>query len=148
MYYKFFEIPVARQLMRQAKVIPIAGQKENPAILEAAFAQIAAELRAGELICIFPEGRLTRTGQLEPFQHGILKALADYPVPVIPLALKGLWGSIFSLAPGRRWLRAPWRFRRRMELEIGPAIPAADFSMAKLEGAIRGMLGETIEPSA
>ena len=96
MYYKFFSIPIARYFMKQAKVIPIASRKENEAIMESAFEKISFQLRDQEGVCIFPEGTLTDNGELKPFKPGLLKILENDAVPVVPVVLHGLWGSIFS----------------------------------------------------
>ena len=74
---------------------------------ERAFADVATALGQGELVCIFPEGRLSPTGSLQPFQHGIERIVAETPVPVVPVALAGLWGSIFSRANDAA--RTSWR---------------------------------------
>ena len=82
--------------MKQAKVIPIASRKENEAIMESAFEKISFQLRDQEGVCIFPEGTLTDNGELKPFKPGLLKILENDAVPVVPVVLHGLWGSIFS----------------------------------------------------
>ncbi|OZB62377.1 MAG: glycerol acyltransferase, partial [Lysobacterales bacterium 13-68-4] len=119
MYYRIFNTPLLRWLFRTAKAIPIAGQKEDPAVLEAAYEAIDAALADGELVCIFPEGGLTRDGAIAPFRPGVEKILARHPVPVVPMALRGLWGSVWSRRDsmlGRS--RLPRRFRARVELEV------------------------------
>ncbi|HEX4986797.1 MAG TPA: MFS transporter [Burkholderiales bacterium] len=96
MYYAIFEVPVLNFLFRAMKAIPIAGSKESPEVLEQAYESIAAALSAGELVCIFPEGQLTRDGSIGPFRPGVARILERTPVPVVPMALSGLWRSIFS----------------------------------------------------
>ncbi len=101
MDHRIFKVPVLGALFRLAKAIPIAPQKEDPAAYEAAFREAAQVLREGDLLGIFPEGAITRDGQLQPFKGGIMKILeqaqADgLAVPVIPMALTQLWGSFFS----------------------------------------------------
>src|SRR5690606_21483025 len=120
MYYRIFDIPLLRFIFRTAKAIPIAGHKEDPALLQHAFEEIAAALAEGELVCVFPEGGLTADGEIAPFRSGVERILARSPVPVVPLALRGLWGSVFSRrdrALGRA--RLPRRFRARVELAVG-----------------------------
>ena len=140
MYYKFFQIPVLKYLMKQAKVIPIAGAKEDPEILAKAFDQISAELADGEIICIFPEGTITRTGELNPFKSGVEKILARNPVPVVPMALKGLWGSFFSFGNGRAFQKLPRRWLSRIELEIGAPIAPERATAEGLSDVVRGLL--------
>ena len=136
MYYKVFDIPVLNWIFRTAGAIPIAGAKEDPALMEKAFDRIEEYLKAGEVVGIFPEGALTPDGSIQPFRPGIEKILARTPVPVVPVALRNLWRSMWS----RRWLRLrmqrarlPRRFRARIELVIGDAVPAAQASAQALE---------------
>ena len=89
-------------MFRDAKVIPIASARESAETLDAAFDRIAAELEDGNVVCIFPEGRLTGDGQMNPFRSGVEKIVARTPVPVVPMGLRGLWGSFFSRKEGRR----------------------------------------------
>ena len=143
MYYKIFDIPFLRFIFKSAKAIPIAGAKEDPAILERAFAEVDKELAAGNIVCIFPEGGITRDGTMQPFRPGVERILATRAVPVVPLALRGLWGSIFSRADsalGR--LRLPRRFWSRVELVAGPAVPAAQASAGALEAKARALRGD------
>lgn len=130
-----------RWFMGQAKIIPIAPAKENAELLKQAFDRIAAELRAGELVCIFPEGKITSDGRMNPFRPGVEKILAETPVPVVPMALRNLWGSMFSRYGGRALLRRPRRFWARIELEIGAPIPAREATLGRLTDAVTQLLG-------
>src|SRR4029079_12524958 len=78
------------------RCIPIASARENPELLEKAYEEIARGLEQGDLVCIFPEGRITDNGELFPFRPGITRIIERTPVPVVPLALRGLWGNFFS----------------------------------------------------
>ncbi|MBS0515318.1 MAG: MFS transporter [Proteobacteria bacterium] len=143
MYYKIFNTPL-RPLFKAMKAIPIAGAKENPELLQRAFAEVDKELALGNLVCIFPEGGITRDGDIAPFRPGIERILATQPVPVVPMALRGLWGSIFSRKDS--WLnraRLPRRFRARIELVAGPAVPAAQATAAMLEAKVRALRGNS-----
>jgi 1-acyl-sn-glycerol-3-phosphate acyltransferase len=140
MYYKFFEIPVLKYFMKQAKVIPIAGTKEDPGILQSAFEAVSRELRDGEIVCIFPEGKITRDGEIDGFRTGIEKILARDPVPVVPMALKGLWGSWFSLKGGRAILKTPRRWMAKVQLVVGEPVPATQASAEKLGQTVKGLL--------
>ncbi|HJT97872.1 MAG TPA: MFS transporter [Rhodanobacteraceae bacterium] len=143
MYYKIFNIPVLRFIFRTAKAIPIAGRKEDAALLERAFDEVDRTLADGELVCLFPEGAITRDGGIMPFRPGIEEILARRPVPVVPLAVRGLWGSVFSRkdsALGR--MRLPRRFRARIEVAIGAPIPAAEASAGTLEQRVRELRGD------
>jgi len=143
MYYKIYNLPLMRPLFRAAKAIPIAGQKEDPEILARAFDEIDRELAAGHLVCVFPEGGITRDGTMQPFRPGVEKALARRPVPVVPMALRGLWGSIFSrkdASVGRA--RLPRRIRSRIELVADAPIAAAQATAAVLEAKVRELRGD------
>ena len=143
MYYKIFNIPLVKYVFRAAKAIPIAGAKEDPAIMERAFDEVDKELAAGHLVCIFPEGAITRDGEIQPFRPGVEKALARRPVPVVPMAVRNLWGSIFSRrdsAVGR--MRLPRRFRAKIELVIDKPIPPEEAKAAVLEAKVRELRGD------
>ena len=97
---RIFATPVLGWLFRLAKAIPIAPQRDDPAVYERAFDEARKVLDAGELLLIFPEGAITRDGALQPFKGGLMKVLETHPVPVVPLALSNLWGSFFSRQGG------------------------------------------------
>jgi len=105
MDHRIFRARFAGWLFRHAKAIPIAPAHENPEILARAYDACAAALAEGELICIFPEGKLTRDGEMNPFRQGVTQIVERTPVPVIPMALRGLWGSVFSRHADARWPR-------------------------------------------
>jgi 1-acyl-sn-glycerol-3-phosphate acyltransferase len=132
MDHRIFRMPVLGTLFRLAKAIPIAPQKEDPAVYEAAFERAAQVLRDGDLLAIFPEGAITRDGQLQPFKAGIMKVLerarADgVEAPVIPMALTNLWGSFFSRVEQGGAMVRPFRrgMFNRVGLNVGaPMAPA------------------------
>ncbi|MGS1120855.1 MFS transporter [Rhodanobacter sp. UC4436_H3] len=143
MYYRIFHTPLLRFVFRTAKAIPIAGQKEDPVVLQQAYDAIDAALADGELVCIFPEGGLTGDGEIAPFRPGLEKILARRPVPVVPLALRGLWGSVWSRRDTRLGrLRLPRRFRARVELVVDAPVPPQAASAASLEARVRELRGE------
>jgi 1-acyl-sn-glycerol-3-phosphate acyltransferase len=142
MYYRIFNIPVLRFIFRTAKAIPIAGRKEDPVLLERAFDEVDRALADGELVCLFPEGGLTRDGEIATFRPGVEQILARRPVPVIPLALRGLWGSVFSRhdsALGRS--RLPRRFRSRIAVAVDAPVPSTQADAATLEQRVRELRG-------
>jgi 1-acyl-sn-glycerol-3-phosphate acyltransferase len=127
MDHNIFRIPLLNFVFRTGKTIPIASAKENPQLLEKAYDEIAAALANGDLVCIFPEGRITDTGELYPFRGGITRIVQRTPVPVVPMALRGLWGSFFSRKGGKAMSQpahlAPFK---KIELAAGRAVaPAA-----------------------
>ena len=147
MDHRIFRIPVLGALFRLAKAIPVAPQKDDAATYEAAFERAAQVLKDGDLLAIFPEGGITRDGQLQPFKGGIMKiierARADgVEAPVVPMALTNLWGSFFSrIEQGGAMVRP---FRRgmfnRVGLNVGAPLPAAEVQPALLRERVAGLL--------
>jgi len=142
MYYKFFEIPLLRHLMKQAQVIPIARAKEDPKVLEKAFDQIQESLKKGELICLFPEGQPTHDGKLSPFCPALVKILKTTPAPVLPVALMGMWGSLYSHKGKIKG--PPFRFWRSIHVDMAPPIGPESFCLDQLETQTREMVGTNI----
>ena len=142
MDHQIFRIPVLGTLFRLAKAIPIAPQKVDAATYENAFAEARRVLDDGQLLCIFPEGGITRDGTLQPFKGGIMKILETHPVPVVPIALRNLWGSFFSRAEQGGAMTRP--FRRgafsRVGLVAGPPVPAAEVSPEHLHRRVEQLL--------
>ena len=100
MYYKIFQLPLLRFFFQHMKAIPIAGAREDASIMNEAFEKVDAELAEGNVVCIFPEGGITRDGEIQRFRPGIEKVIAERPAPVVPVALRNLWGSWFSRRKG------------------------------------------------
>lgn len=143
MYYKIFQIPLLHFVFKTAKAIPIAGQKEDPAVLHQAFEDVDAALAEGELVCIFPEGGLTKDGHIAPFRPGVEKILARRPVPVVPMALRGLWGSVWSRRDSMlRRARLPRRFRAHVELVVDAPRPPSQVDAAVLEERVQVLRGD------
>jgi 1-acyl-sn-glycerol-3-phosphate acyltransferase len=127
-----FKVPVLSTLFRGMKAIPVAPAKEDPEVYERAFQIVAKELREGNLVCIFPEGRLTPDGEIGKFRPGMMRILDETPVPVIPLALSGLWDSMFSRKYGPVWNRWPRRIWAKIALNAGAAVQPADVKLEDL----------------
>ncbi|MEG0183718.1 MAG: MFS transporter [Stenotrophomonas sp.] len=143
MYYKIFNIPVMRWIFRTAKAIPIAGAREDPALMQRAFDEIDAALAEGELVCIFPEGALTRDGQMAPFKSGVEKILERRPVPVVPMALRGMWSSMWSRRDTRLGrMRVPRRFRATIEVVAAAAVDGRATDAPALEAQVRALRGD------
>ncbi len=119
MDHQIFRIPVLNFVFRTGRAIPIASARESPELLEQAYDEIAGALEQGDLVCIFPEGRITDSGELYPFRPGIKRIIERTPVPVVPLALRGLWGSFFSRKGGKAMTRP---FARGMFPRIALAV--------------------------
>jgi len=143
MYYRIFNIPVMRWIFKTAKAIPIAGAREDAALMKQAFDTVDAALAEGELVCIFPEGALTRNGDIAPFKTGIEKILARRAVPVVPLALCGMWDSMWSKRDSRMGrMRVPRRFRAHVEVVAAAPLPGDIATAKRLEDLVRCLRGD------
>jgi len=147
MYYRIFNIPVLRWIFRTARAIPIAGAREDPALMQRALDEIDATLAAGELVCIFPEGALTSDGTIAPFKSGVEKILAraaarGQVVPVVPMALRGMWASMWSRRDSRLGrMRVPRRLRARIGVAAGAPLVDPSVSAAQLHAAVAALRG-------
>lgn len=147
MYYRIFNIPVMRWIFRTAKAIPIAGARENPEVMQRAFDAVDAALAEGELVCIFPEGALTKDGNIAPFKSGMEKILEraaarGQVVPVVPLALKNMWGSMWSRRDGSMHrMRVPRRLRAHVEVMAGAPVDGGIATAELLEAQVRALRG-------
>jgi 1-acyl-sn-glycerol-3-phosphate acyltransferase len=141
-WWRIYEIKLLHWMFRIARAIPIAGKRENPELMERAFAEIDRALRDGELVCIFPEGGITHTGEMMPFRPGVERILASCPVQVFPMALRGLWGSFFSRRGGPAMRKRPRRFRAQIELVVGDPIAPELARIERLEAEVRRLRGE------
>ena len=141
MDHAIFRTPLLGWFFRLAKAIPIAPQKVDPTTYEQAFERARQVLSDGDLLCIFPEGAISRDGEIAEFKGGVMKLLETHPVPVVPIALQNLWGSFFSRHSGRAMSRP---FRRgvwsRVGLVAGPAVAPAEASQAGLRERVARLL--------
>jgi 1-acyl-sn-glycerol-3-phosphate acyltransferase len=142
MDHNIFRWPLLSYLFRAGKAIPIASAKEDPVMMERAFAEIGRALDDGEIVCIFPEGAITRDGEMSAFRPGITRILERNPVLVVPMALRGLWGSFFSRIEGRA-MSKPWRrgLFTPIELVVGEPIAPAQASPAHLQSLVGELRG-------
>ncbi len=142
MWHAYAGIPLVRFLLRDARVIPIGSSRQQPELVEKALREVQEALERGEVVCIFPEGRVTSDGEVGPFRPGVERMARASGVPVLPMALRGFWGSLFSRRPRRlrqRWKR-PWR--RRVELVVGSVVPSEEVTAEDLRAAVAELRGE------
>ncbi len=143
MDHRIFKTPFMGWFFRTARAIPIAPAKEDPWLMEKAYIDIAQALAEGELVCIFPEGKLTSTGEMNEFRGGIVKILERSQVPVIPMALRGLWGSLLTRDPGnlfeRSFARGP---RSQLALAVGAPVPPANATPEYLHQQVKNLRGD------
>ena len=141
MDFRIFKVPVLNFVFRTAGAVPIASAKEDPVMLEQAYERIDEYLKNGEVVCIFPEGRITDNGDIYPFKKGVTRIIERTPVPVIPMALRGLWGSFFS-----RWGGVAMRYPRgvfsNIALVIDPAWPPAMVTPEGLQARVAELRGD------
>jgi len=141
MYYKIYNIPVLNFIFRTGKAIPIAGRAENPEILENAYRRMRGVLEAGDVLGIFPEGKITSDGEIQEFKSGINKIISEQPVPVIPMALCNLWGSMFSRRDPLH-KRRPYKLWSLIELRIGEPIPPEQVTAQRLQQEVQKLRGK------
>lgn len=141
MYAPIFRMPVINLFCRAAKAIPISSRRKEPATLRKAFMEISKALENGEVVCIFPEGKLTRTGEIDEFKTGIEVIIRRNPAPVIPMALRGMWGSIFSHANGSAPKHRPRRFWSKIALVAGAPIAPQTASAQNLQNMVSELKG-------
>ncbi|HEU4626105.1 MAG TPA: MFS transporter [Steroidobacteraceae bacterium] len=134
-----FRIPVLNLVFRGMKAIPVAPQKEDPETYERAFQSAARELRAGQLVCIFPEGRLTTDGEIREFRAGMLRILRETPVPVVPMAVSNLWGSMFSRYSRALMGRLPRKYLARITLAVGDPVPPESVTLENLRAQVAAL---------
>jgi 1-acyl-sn-glycerol-3-phosphate acyltransferase len=141
--HRIFRIPLLSWIFKTAKAIPIGPAKEDPRLMEKAYEDIAQALHEGELVCIFPEGKLTATGEINEFKGGVKKIIDRSPVPVIPMALRGLWGSMLTRSPGnpfgRSFRRGP---RSRLALIVGSPLLPAQVTPEHLQEQVSALRGD------
>jgi len=142
MWYKIFQMPLLRFIFKTAKAIPIASAKEDKKLMDEAFEKVDAELAAGNVVCIFPEGAITKDGEVHRFRPGIEKIIERRPVPVVPAALGRLWGSWFSRKQTGGIRKIPGRLFARVPVTFGEPVPPSEVTAAKLELLVRTLKGD------
>ena len=147
MHHYHFRFGALRWFFELFRAIPIAPKKEDPARLAGAMAAIDEALAAGELVAIAPEGGMTPDGTLQTFRPGVERIARQSGVPVVPIAIDGLWGSVFSRDGGEPMTKLPKRFRARVALTAASPVPAERVSADGLRSRIASMLGEHIVPA-
>jgi len=149
MDHRIFKIPLMNWFFKTAKAIAIAPAREDPKMLEGANQRIDAALADGDLVCIFPEGKITFDGELSPFKQGVQKIVERVPVPVYPMALRGLWGSFFSRFGGAAFSRpVEARLRRglrsKIELVVGDPLPPDQVTPELLMERVAALRGDEL----
>ncbi len=142
MDHRIFRIPLLSFIFTTMRTIPIAPAKEDARMKERAFDEAAVALRDGEVVGIFPEGRLTETGELNPFRPGVQQMIATTPVPVVPMALSGLWGSFFSRTVDGKAMRRLRGIFSRIALAAAPPVPPDRVTLDGLRATVLALRGD------
>ncbi|UCB55868.1 MAG: MFS transporter [Thiotrichales bacterium] len=143
MYYKIYNLPLIRFVSRTARAIPIAGAFENKELMETAFDEVDRALNEGDVVCIFPEGRLTADGTMRRFKSGVERIVERTPVPVISMCLYGLWGSAFSRHPGFILWRIINGIRSRIDFSVSTPQDPAMITVATLQERVAALCTES-----
>ncbi|MBF0226149.1 MAG: MFS transporter [Desulfobacterales bacterium] len=137
---EIFNIPVLSFIFKTGKAIPITSRHRDPETYENAFTEISKALSENDIVCIFPEGKLTVDGNINEFKTGIERIIQTNPVPVIPMALIGLWGSFFSHKGGRAFTRLPKRFFSKIKLIVGEPVMPENVSAKNLQEIVENLV--------
>src|SRR5258705_4956087 len=122
MHRSFFSVPIVGRFSRWMEAMPVASE-DSPEEKARSLATAAALARSGELVCIFAEGGISRSGALLPFARGLEIIAREARVPIVPVALDRLWGSIFSFSEGRFFWKWPKRVPYPVEIVVGSPMP-------------------------
>jgi acyl-[acyl-carrier-protein]-phospholipid O-acyltransferase/long-chain-fatty-acid--[acyl-carrier-protein] ligase len=117
-----YDHPVVKPLAKMVKAIPISSELHPREMLHSLHTASDA-LRNDEIVCIFAEGQITRTGQMLPFRRGLERIMKDVAVPIIPVNLDGVWGSIFSFERGRFLWKVPHHIPYDVTVSFGKPMP-------------------------
>jgi acyl-[acyl-carrier-protein]-phospholipid O-acyltransferase/long-chain-fatty-acid--[acyl-carrier-protein] ligase len=122
MYQGIYNHPYVKPLAKMVKAIPISSELHPREMLHSL--RVASDaLRNNEIVCIFAEGQITRTGQMLPFRRGLERIMKDVAVPIIPVNLDGVWGSIFSFERGRFLWKMPHHIPYHVTVSFGKPMP-------------------------
>jgi len=141
MDHRIFKVPLLSFIFRTMRTIPIAPAREDPKMKDRAFGQVQEALAAGEVVGIFPEGKLTENGELNPFRPGIQQIIEATPVPVVPMALSGLWGSFFSRSSNGKAMRSLRGIHSRIAFIVAPPVAPADVTLDGLQATVLSLRG-------
>ncbi|MFO0715164.1 MAG: 1-acyl-sn-glycerol-3-phosphate acyltransferase [Sandaracinus sp.] len=148
MHQHHHQYPLLRAFFGASRVIPIAPKKEDPARLAEAMASIERALHDGELVVIFPEGTMSPDGRLSPIRPGFERIVKTTPVPTVPVAVSGLFGSSFSRAYGAPMSRYSGRFRAPVTVRFGAPLPPDHVDVPTLARELSRLGGQSIGKEA
>ena len=137
-----YDLPVLNFVFRTSRTIPITPKRIDPDAYESAFGDIRDALESRHLLCIFPEGKLTFDGEMGTFRKGIERIVEETPVPVVPMALSGLWGSFFSRHGKGAFHRQRWQFWSRVDIVASEPVPPERVSADDLRAQVLALRGD------
>ncbi|QTF93289.1 MAG: 1-acyl-sn-glycerol-3-phosphate acyltransferase [Halomonas sp. BM-2019] len=137
-----YDSPWLNWLFRLVGAIPVESERHDPGNVRRALQEVSRALGEGEVVMLFPEGRLTPDGEIHAFRRGLELILARDPVPVIPAGLSGLWGSWTSHCHGPALSGRPRRFRARVALHFGEPLSPGRATRRVLEERVRALKAE------
>lgn len=137
MHKRLYDMPILNFVYRTAKAIPIANPRTDIDTLKNAYDSIDQALKQGELVCIFPEGKLTTDGEINRFKNGIEKIIRRTPAPVVPIAIRGMWDSLFSRKSGHWLRRFPGKLWSKVTVVSAPAVAAKDVKSESLQKIVQ-----------
>src|SRR5438132_2971328 len=138
---EFYRKPALQPLLRMVRAIPINRRKPREAIRRA-----TAQIEAGQFVCIFPEGQLSRTGTLARLQRGFEMIARHGQAPVVPVFLDQLWGSIFSFRGGKFFRKWPRHFPYRATVGFGTPLSAEASTIARVHEDLLKLGADCFEP--
>jgi acyl-[acyl-carrier-protein]-phospholipid O-acyltransferase/long-chain-fatty-acid--[acyl-carrier-protein] ligase len=140
MHKSFYDRPSIKPWARVSRAIPISSEQRPRELIKSL--QTASEaIKSGEVVCIFAEGQITRIGQLLPFRRGFEKIMKDVEAPIIPVALDGVWGSVFSFEKQRFLWKLPRRIPYPVTVNYGKALPSTA-SPTEVRRVVQGLMAE------
>lgn len=139
----YYVIPVFKQICDIGKAIPITPKKIDPHALDRAFLLMEKRIEEGEVVALFPEAFITRDGEMIPFKDGFVRLAKEMKVPVVPIAITGLWGSWFTRSNGKALSGFPLRkLWAKIGINIGKPVPYTEASADLLYKMVKELRGE------
>jgi acyl-[acyl-carrier-protein]-phospholipid O-acyltransferase / long-chain-fatty-acid--[acyl-carrier-protein] ligase len=123
MFKDIYDLPFIKPFAKMIRAIPISSELHPREMLHS-LREATEAIRSGEVVCIFAEGQITRIGQLLPFRRGMERIVKGVDAPIVPVALGGIWGSIFSFEGGRFLWKMPRTIPYPVTVSFGKPMPA------------------------
>ncbi len=120
----YYELPHFKPFARILGMIPVSSE-QRPREMIQSLKTASDAIRGGDIVCIFAEGQITRIGHMLPFRRGFERIMKDVDAPIIPIALDGVWGSIFSFDKGRFLWKTPRRLPYPVTVNYGTPLPSS-----------------------